>query len=70
MSINPPAGPVPGHIDPPSPAAARVRVRRWHQDGSTYQAIATAAGLDRATVSDLDRGRRRPTAAPPPRCCP
>ena len=60
MSINPPAGPVPGHTDPPSPAAARVRVRRWHQDGSTYQAIATAAGLDRATVRDLATGRRQP----------
>jgi len=58
MSINPPAGPVPGHTDPPSPAAARVR--RWHQDGSTYQAIATAAGLDRATVRDLATGRRQP----------
>ena len=60
MSINPPAGPVPGPADPPSPAAARVRVRRWHQDGSTYQAIATAAGLDRATVRDLATGRRQP----------
>ena len=58
MSINPPAGPVPGHTDPPSPAAARVR--RWHQDGSTYQAIAAAAGLDRATVRDLATGRRQP----------
>jgi transcriptional regulator with XRE-family HTH domain len=58
MSINPPAGPVPGHTDPPSPAAARVR--RWHQDGSTYRAIATAAGLDRATVRDLATGRRQP----------
>ena len=60
MSINPPAGPVPGHTDPPSPAAARVRVRRWLQDGSTYRAIATAAGLDRATVRDLAPGRRQP----------
>jgi transcriptional regulator with XRE-family HTH domain len=58
MSINPPAGPVPGPADPPSPAAARVRVRRWRQDGSTYQAIAAAAGLDRATVRDLATGRQ------------
>ncbi len=58
MSINPPAGPVPGQADPPHPAAARVR--RWHQDGRTYQAIAAAAGLDRATVRDLATGRRRP----------
>jgi transcriptional regulator with XRE-family HTH domain len=58
MSINPSSGPVPGPADPPSPAAARVR--RWHQDGSTYQAIATAAGLDRATVRDLATGRRQP----------
>ena len=58
MSINPQAGPVPGQGDPPYPAAARVR--RWHRDGSTYQAIAAAAGLDRATVHDLATGRRRP----------
>ena len=31
------------------------------RDGSTYQAIATAAGLAPATVRDLASGRRRPT---------
>jgi plasmid maintenance system antidote protein VapI len=36
-------------------------VRRLCQDGNTYRAIATAAGLDRATVSDLAAGRRRST---------
>ena len=62
MSINPPAGPVPSQAGPPYPAAgpARAHVRRLRQDGRTYRAIATAAGLAPATVSDLARGRRRP----------
>jgi hypothetical protein len=64
VSINPPAGPVPGQPGPPYPAGgpgpARAHVRRLRRDGRTYRAIAAAAGLDRATVSDLDRGRRRP----------
>ena len=62
MSINPAAGPVPSQPGPPYPAPgpARAHVRRLRQDGRTYRAIAAAAGLDRATVSDLDRGRRRP----------
>ena len=64
MSINPPAGPVPspaGRPYPvPGPVPARAHVRRLRQDGRTYRAIANAAGLDRATVSDLARGRRRP----------
>jgi len=64
MSINPPAGPVPSPPGPPypaiGPASARAHVRRLRQDGRTYRAIAAAAGLDRATVSDLARGRRRP----------
>jgi transcriptional regulator with XRE-family HTH domain len=64
MSINPPVGPVPGQAGPPypvpGPGPARAHVRRLRQDGRTYRAIANAAGLDRATVSDLARGRRRP----------
>ena len=64
MSINPPAGPVPSQASPPypvpGPGPARAHVRRLRQDGRTYRAIANAAGLDRATVSDLARGRRRP----------
>ena len=62
MSINPQAGPVPGHAGPPYPAGgpARAHVRRLRQDGGTYRGIAAAAGLAPATVSDLDRGRRRP----------
>ena len=62
MSINPPAGPVPGQAVPPYPAvgSARAHVRRLRQDGGTYRGIAAAAGLAPATVSDLDRGRRRP----------
>ena len=62
MSINPPASPIPGQAGPPYPAPgpARAHVRRLRRDGRTYRAIAAAAGLDRATVSDLDRGRRRP----------
>ena len=62
MSINPAAGPVPRPGARPYPAAgsARAHVRRLRQDGRTYRAIADAAGLDRATVSDLARGRRRP----------
>ena len=64
MSINPPAGPVPSQPGPPYPAPgpgpARAHVRRLRRDGRTYRAIAAAAALDRATVSDLDRGRRRP----------
>ena len=62
MSINPPAGPVPPQADPPYPAVgpARAHVRRLRQDGGTYRGIAAAAGLAPATVSDLDRGRRRP----------
>jgi transcriptional regulator with XRE-family HTH domain len=64
VSINPPAGPVPGQAAPPyratGPGPARAHIRRLRRDGRTYRAIAAAAGLDRATVSDLDRGRRRP----------
>ena len=64
MSINPAAGPVPGQASPPYPVpgrgSARAHVRRLRQDGRTYRAIAAAAGLAPATVSDLDRGRRRP----------
>jgi len=64
MSINPPAGPVPSQAAPPyratGPGPARAHVRRLRRDGRTYRAIANAAGLDRATVSDLARGRRRP----------
>ena len=64
MSINPQAGPVPSQAGPPYPAPgpgpARAHVRRLRQDGRTYRAIAAAAGLAPATVSDLDRGRRRP----------
>jgi transcriptional regulator with XRE-family HTH domain len=66
MSINPAASPVPSPADPPypvpgpGPGSARAHVRRLRQDGRTYRAIANAAGLDRATVSDLARGRRRP----------
>ena len=64
MSINPAAGPVPGPAARPYPVPslvpARAHVRRLRQDGRTYRAIAAAAGLDRATVSDLARGRRRP----------
>ena len=65
MSINPSAGPVPSPADPPypvtGPGLARAHVRRLREEGGTYRAIAAAAGLDRATVSDLARGRRRPT---------
>jgi transcriptional regulator with XRE-family HTH domain len=64
MSINTPApaSPAPDGPPPPAgPAAARAHVRRLRQDGGTYQAIATAAGLAPATVSDLATGRRRPT---------
>ena len=69
MSINtpapagpPPAGPPHPAASPPAgPGAARARIRHLHQDGSTYQAIATAAGLAPATVRDLASGRRRPT---------
>ena len=45
---------VPGHRPGPRD------VRRLRQDGRTYRGIAAAAGLAPATVSDLDRGRRRP----------
>jgi predicted transcriptional regulator len=65
VSINPPAGPVSSQPGPPYPAggpgSARAHVRRLRRNGRTYRAIAAAAGLDRATVSDLARGRRRPT---------
>jgi transcriptional regulator with XRE-family HTH domain len=65
MSVKPPAGPVASPADAPSPATgpgpARAHVRRLREEGGTYRAIATAAGLDRATVSDLARGHRRPT---------
>src|SRR5690348_15720985 len=64
MSINPQASPVPSQAGPPysaaGPGTARAHVRRLRQDGSTYRGIAGAAGLAPATVSDLDRGRRRP----------
>ena len=67
MSINtpapagpPPAGPQHPAASPAGPGAARARIHRLHQDGSTYQAIATAAGLAPATVRDLASGRRRP----------
>ena len=65
MSINTPAAPGPLPDDPPhrpaDPSAARDHVRRLHQDGRTYQAIAATAGLAPATVSGLATGRRRPT---------
>jgi transcriptional regulator with XRE-family HTH domain len=69
VSINPATGPGPASADPPYPdtglaaarGAARASVRRLRQDGSTYSGIASAAGLVPATVSDLDRGRRRST---------
>jgi transcriptional regulator with XRE-family HTH domain len=64
MSINPPAGPVPSQADPPYPAngpdRARAHVRRLCKEGVTYRGLAAAAGVAPATVSDLDRGRRRP----------
>ena len=65
MSIKTPAAPGPLPGGPPhrqaGPGAARAHVRRLHQDGRTYQAIATTAGLAPATVSGLAAGRRRPT---------
>ena len=64
MSINAPAAPGPLPDGPPhrhGPGAARDHVRRLHQDGRTYQAIATTAGLAPATVSGLATGRRQPT---------
>jgi transcriptional regulator with XRE-family HTH domain len=64
VSINPPASPVPSQPGPPypvpGPGPARAHVRRLRRDGRTYRAIAAAAGLAPATVSYLDRGRRRP----------
>src|SRR6478735_11425349 len=64
MSINPPAGPGPSQPGPPYPAngpdRARAHVRRLRKEGVTYRGLATAAGVAPATVSDLDRGRRRP----------
>ncbi len=65
MSINAPAAPGPDPDGPPyrqtGPGAARDHVRRLRQDGSSYPAIATAAGLAPATIRDLASGRRRPT---------
>jgi len=65
MSTHAPAAPGPLPDGPPhrpaGPGAARDHVRRLHQDGRTYQAIATTAGLAPATVSGLAAGRRRPT---------
>ncbi len=65
MSINAPTGLGPDPAGPPhrqaGPGAASAHVRRLRQDGGTYRAIALAAGLDSATVSDLAAGRRRPT---------
>ena len=64
MSIKTPAPAGPDPADPPSPdapGAARAHVRRLRQDGGTYQAIANAAGLAPATVSDLAACRCRPT---------
>jgi hypothetical protein len=57
-----PAGPPHSAASPAAgPGTARARIlRRLHQDGSTYQAIATAAGLSPSTVRDLASGRRRP----------
>ncbi len=64
MSIHAPAAPGPLPDGPPYPAtgpgAARAHVRRLRQDGGTYAGIATAAGLDPATVSGLATGRRHP----------
>jgi plasmid maintenance system antidote protein VapI len=64
MSINPPAGPVPNQAGSPYPAngpdRARAHVRRLRKEGVTYRGVAAAAGVAPATVSDLDRGRRRP----------
>ena len=63
MSINPPAGPVPSQAGPPYPAARARPALTSAACGRTAAPtarIAAAAGLARATVSDLDRGRRRP----------
>jgi transcriptional regulator with XRE-family HTH domain len=64
MSINPPAGPVPSQPGPPNPVngpdRARAHVRGLRKEGVTYRGLAAAAGVAPATVSDLDRGRRRP----------
>jgi hypothetical protein len=63
MSINTPGPDGPDPADPQhpvtGPVAARARVHRLHQRGSSYKAIATAAGLVPATVRDLAYGRRR-----------
>src|SRR6266576_2118099 len=60
MSINPQAGPVPSHADPPYPATrpgpVRARVRRLRQDGGTYRAIAAAAVLA-VTSNSIPRSR-------------
>ena len=58
MSINTPA-PADSPHPVTGPAAARARVHRLHQRGSSYQAIAVAAGLVPATVRDLAYGRLR-----------
>jgi hypothetical protein len=39
--------------------AARAHIRRLRRGGSSYRAIAAAAAVTPATVSDLARGRRR-----------
>src|SRR5712675_1565468 len=59
MSINPPAGPVPGQAGPPYPATgpgpARAHVRCLRQDGGTYRGI--AAAVLAVTSSSVPRGR-------------
>ena len=72
MSINPrpPSRAKPARRPGHGPGPARAHVRRLRQEGGTYRGIAAAAGLAPATVTDLDPGRRRPAAAPPPPCSP
>jgi hypothetical protein len=44
-----------------APGLVRDQVRRLHEEGGSYRAIAVAAGLSLATVHDLASGRRPPT---------
>ena len=70
MNTHAPAAPGPLRRRPAAasrrPGTARTHVRRLRQDGSTYPAIATAAGLAPPPSPAWPPAAAGPPAAPPP----
>jgi transcriptional regulator with XRE-family HTH domain len=62
-NFDPPIPPTAGAPGQPgtTPTTVREQLRRLLDEGGTYRAIATAAGLAPTTIHDLASGRREPT---------